>query len=126
MLILKVVYKVAYITRAQSDSFAAWLANVVKDETKKYPNIKLNVFDGQANDDKENSMIENAITNKYDLVIVQPNSGESQRPYVEKVVNAGIFAIREIEVLVLKEKQVLVKLEYVGICGSDVHYFAHG
>lgn len=86
-------YKVAYIARAQSDSFAAWLANAVKDEAKKYPNIKLDVFDGQANDDTENSMIENAITNKYDLVIVQPNNGEAQRPYVEKVVKAGIYAI---------------------------------
>lgn len=86
-------YKVAYIARAQSDSFAAWLANAVKDEAKKYPNITLDVFDGEANDEKENSMIENAITNKYDLVIVQPNNGEAQRPYVEKVVKAGIFAI---------------------------------
>lgn len=86
-------YKVAYVARAQSDSFAAWLANSVVEEAKKYPNIKLDVFDGQANDDRENSMIENAITNKYDLVIVQPNNGEAQRPYVEKVVKAGIFAI---------------------------------
>ncbi len=86
-------FKVAYIARAQSDSFAAWLANAVKEEAKKYPNIKLEVFDGQASDDKENSMIENAITNKFDLVIVQPNNGEAQRPYVEKVVQAGIFAI---------------------------------
>lgn len=87
------VYKIAYIARAQSDSFAAWLANAVKEEAKKYPNIKLEVFDGQASDDKENSMIENAITNKFDLVIVQPNNGEAQRPYVEKVIKAGIFAI---------------------------------
>lgn len=86
-------FKVAYIARAQSDSFAAWLANAVKEEAKKYPNITLDVFDGEANDEKENSMIENAITNKYDLVIVQPNNGEAQRPYVEKVVKAGIFAI---------------------------------
>lgn len=86
-------YKVAYVARAQSDSFAAWLANAVKEEAKKYPNITLDVFDGEANDEKENSMIENAITNKYDLVIVQPNNGEAQRPYVEKVVKAGIFAI---------------------------------
>jgi inositol transport system substrate-binding protein len=86
-------YKVAYIARAQSDSFAAWLANSVKEEAKKYSNITLDVFDGEANDEKENSMIENAITNKYDLVIVQPNNGEAQRPYVEKVVKAGIFAI---------------------------------
>ena len=34
--------------------------------------------------------------------------------------------MREIEVPVPKEKQVLVKLEYVGICGSDVHYLEHG
>ncbi|RCX19361.1 inositol transport system substrate-binding protein [Anaerobacterium chartisolvens] len=86
-------FRVAYIARAQSDSFAAWLANAVKEEAKKYPNIKLDVFDGQANDDTENSLIENAITSKYNLVIVQPNNGEAQRPYVEKVVKAGIFAI---------------------------------
>lgn len=86
-------YKVAYIARAQSDSFAAWLANAVKDEAKKYPNIKLDVLDGQANDDKENSLIENAITNNYDLVIVQPNNGDAQRPYIEKVIKAGKFAI---------------------------------
>lgn len=89
----KDTYKVAYVARAQSDSFAAWLANAVEEEAKKYDNIKLDVFDGQANDEKENSLIENAITNKYDLVIVQPNNGEAQRPYVEKVVKAGIFAI---------------------------------
>ncbi len=34
--------------------------------------------------------------------------------------------IREIEVPKIKEDQVLVKLEYVGICGSDVHYLEHG
>jgi inositol transport system substrate-binding protein len=86
-------YRVAYIARAQSDSFAAWLANSIKDEAKKYPNITLEVFDGEANDDKENTMIENAITNKFDCIIVQPNNSEAQRPYVEKIVAAGIKAI---------------------------------
>jgi inositol transport system substrate-binding protein len=70
------VYKVAYIARAQADSFAAWLANSIVDEAKKYKNIDLKVFDGQANDDTENSLIENAITNKFDVIIVQPNNGE--------------------------------------------------
>lgn len=86
-------FRVAYIARAQADSFAAWLANAVKDEAAKYDNIKLDVFDGQANDDTENGLIENAITNKYDLIIVQPNNGEAQRPYVEKAVAAGIKVI---------------------------------
>jgi len=87
------VYKVAYIARAQADSFAAWLANGVVDEAKKYKNIDLKVFDGQANDDTENSLIENAIANKFDVIVVQPNNGESQRPYAQKVVKAGIFLI---------------------------------
>jgi len=87
------VHKVAYIARAQADSFAAWLANSVQDEAKKYKDISLKVFDGQANDDTENSLIENAITNKFDVIIIQPNNGESQRPYAVKVVKAGIFCI---------------------------------
>ena len=40
-----------------------------------------------------NSLIENAITNGYDAIIVQPNNGESQRPFVEQIVEAGIVAI---------------------------------
>jgi inositol transport system substrate-binding protein len=86
-------YRVAYIARAQADSFAAWLANAVKAEAEKYPDIELSVFDGEANDEKENGMIENAITNKFDCIIVQPNNGEAQRPYVENIVKAGIIAI---------------------------------
>ncbi|MDF2942556.1 MAG: sugar transporter substrate-binding protein [Herbinix sp.] len=87
------VFRIAYIARAQADSFAAWLANAVIQEAAKYPNVKLDVFDGQASDDTENSLIENAITNKYDAIIVQPNNGEAQRPYVEKAVAAGIVTI---------------------------------
>lgn len=86
-------YRVAYIARAQADSFAAWLANAIKEEATKYPDITLDVFDGQANDEIENSLIENAITNKYDAIIIQPNNGEAQRPYAEKVVQAGIICI---------------------------------
>lgn len=86
-------YKVAFIARTQNDSFAAWLVNEMKEAAKKYPDITLDVMDGQADDEKENAAIENAITNKYDAIIVQPNNGEAQRPYVEKIVEAGIIAI---------------------------------
>lgn len=89
----KKVYRVAFIARAQADSFAAWLANAVKAEAKKYKNIKLEVFDGQASDDTENGLIENAIANKYDVIIIQPNNGEAQRPYAVKAVKAGIKVI---------------------------------
>lgn len=86
-------YRVAYIARTQSDSFAAWLANEMKAAAKEYSDLTLDVFDGQADDEKVNAAIENAITNGYDAIIVQPNNGEAQRPYVEKVVKAGIIAI---------------------------------
>jgi inositol transport system substrate-binding protein len=85
--------KVAFIARAQGDSFAAWLASAVKDEAAKYPNIDLHVFDGQANDATENNLIENAIVNQYKVIIIQPNNGEAQRPYAEKAVKAGVITI---------------------------------
>ena len=86
-------YKVAFIARAQADSFAAWLANGIKDEAKKYPDLKLDVMDSQADDAKENAFIENSVANKYDLIIVQPNNGEAQRPYVERAVKDGVKVI---------------------------------
>lgn len=36
------------------------------------------------------------------------------------------MVVREIPIPQAGKKQVLVQLEYVGICGSDVHYFHHG
>lgn len=86
-------YKVAFIARAQADSFAAWLANGIEEEVDKYPDLKVDIMDSQADDAKENAFIENAIANNYDLIIVQPNNGEAQRPYIENVAKAGIPVI---------------------------------
>ena len=82
--------RVAYIARAQGDSFAAWLANSIKSEAEKYPNLTVTVMDGQANDDKVNGFIENCISNRYDLIILQCNNGEAQTPYIRRVVDAKI------------------------------------
>ena len=85
--------RVAYIARAQGDSFAAWLANAIKEESEKYPDIEVTLFDGQADDYTENSLIENAIINGFDAIVIQPNNGESQRPYAESVVKEGIVCL---------------------------------
>jgi inositol transport system substrate-binding protein len=82
--------RVVYIARAQADLFAAWLANSIKEEAKKYPNLRVDVVDGQADDAKQNAAIENAITNKYDLIILQPNDSEAQKPYIRMAVDAKI------------------------------------
>ena len=86
-------YRVAYIARAQSDSFAAWLANEIMSAADTYDDMTVDVFDGPADDEKENAAIENAIVNQYDAIIVQPNNGEAQRPYVEQIVSSDIIAI---------------------------------
>lgn len=86
-------YKIAFVARAQADSFAAWLANGIEEEVAKYPDLKVDVMDSQADDAKENAFIENAIANNYDLIIVQPNNGEAQRPYIEQAVAAKIPVI---------------------------------
>ena len=65
-------YRIAYIARAQGDSFAAWLANSVVKETKKYPDMSVTVFDGQSRNDLIESHLENAVQNKFDLIIIQP------------------------------------------------------
>lgn len=86
-------YRVAYIARAQADSFAAWLANEMKREAEEYDNISLEVFDGQADDEVENTMIENAIANQFDAIIVQANNADAQLPYIQQSIDAGIVTI---------------------------------
>lgn len=86
-------YRVAYIARAQADSFAAWLANEMKDEAENYKDLKLEVFDGQADDEIENKMIENAIANRFDAIIVQANNAAAQLPYIQQAIDAGIVTI---------------------------------
>lgn len=86
-------YKVAYIARAQEDSFAAWLADEMRAAFEAYDDMTLDVFDGQANDEKENSLIENCIANNYDAIIIQANNGDAQLPYIQQVVDAGIPCI---------------------------------
>jgi len=86
-------YRVAYIARAQADSFAAWLANEMKLEAENYDDITLEVFDGQADDEIENKMIENAIANQFDAVIIQANNADAQLPYIQQAIDAGITTI---------------------------------
>ena len=85
--------RVAYIARAQADLFAAWLANSIRDEARNYPNLTVTIMDGQANDARQNDLIENAIVNRFDLIILQPNDSEAQKPFIRRAVDAGIPVI---------------------------------
>ncbi|GHU43611.1 hypothetical protein FACS1894190_14280 [Spirochaetia bacterium] len=82
--------RVVYISRTNGDAFAAWLTNAMKEEAAKYDNIKLDTIDGQGKDEVINSAVENAITNKYDVIILQPQNIEAQTPAAQKAVAAKI------------------------------------
>jgi oligopeptide transport system substrate-binding protein len=86
-------YSVAYISRSRADTFGNWLAEAVTAEFDEYANIRFDVFDGEADNDKQIAYIEKAIEDNYDCVILQPQNGEVLRPYAEKIVAAGIKLI---------------------------------
>ena len=51
---------------------------------------------------------------------------ESRKNKAAYMTGLDTMEFRRIPVPAPKEGEVLVKLEYVGICGSDVHYFHDG
>lgn len=84
-------YRMAYVARAQGDSFAAWLANAIKEEVEKnYPDMEVTVFDGQSNNETISSHIENAVVNKYDAILLQPFDTEANRYPLLQAVEAGL------------------------------------
>ncbi len=85
--------RVCFVARASADTFAAWLTSSMKEEAKKYDSFELTCVSGEADDNTENGLLEDCITKKYDLVIVQSNNNGSQAPYVKKLVDAGIPVI---------------------------------
>ena len=86
-------YRIAFIARSQADSFSAWFVNAISEEVVKYRSLHLEVMDSQADDAIENAFIENAVANGYDLIIVQPNNGEAQRPCIEHAIKEGVPVI---------------------------------
>jgi len=86
--------RAAYIARTLSDAFASWLANEMQRAAAQYSDtFTLEVLDSRGDSERQNASIEMCITQGYDLIIVQPNDGESQRPFVEEAVAAGILVI---------------------------------
>lgn len=85
--------RVCFVARASADTFAAWLTNEMKAEAENYEDIELTCVSGEADDNKENGLLEDCITKQYDLVIVQSNNNAAQAPYVQQLVDAGIPVI---------------------------------
>ncbi len=84
--------KVCFVARASADTFASWLTSEMKAEAENY-DFDLTCVSGEGDDNTENGLLEDCITKKYDLVIVQSNNNAAQAPYVQKLVDAGIPVI---------------------------------
>lgn len=85
--------RVCFVARASADTFAAWLTSEMQKAAEGNDNIELTCVSGEADDNKENGLLEDCITKGYDLVIVQSNNNAAQAPYVQKLVEAGIPVI---------------------------------
>ena len=85
--------RVCFVARASADTFAAWFTAEMQKEALNYPDIELTCVSGEGDDNKENGLLEDCITKKYDLVIVQSNNNAAQAPYIQKLLDAGIPVI---------------------------------
>lgn len=86
-------YRVCFVARASADTFAAWLTSEMQEAAENYPDIELTCVSGEGDDSIENGLLEDCITQQYDLVIVQSNNNAAQAPYVKELVDAGIPVI---------------------------------
>ena len=82
------------VMRTLSDTFAATFANELLTQAEAYADtFTMEVLDAQGDAERSNALIENCITMGYDLVIICPVDSELQRPYAERLIDAGIFCI---------------------------------
>lgn len=85
--------RIAYIARAQGDSFAAWLANSVVEEVAEYDDLSVTVFDGQSRNELIANHIENAIVNQFDLILLQPLDSVAQVAPIQEAIAAGVHVV---------------------------------
>jgi len=81
--------RVVFIARTLGDTFPAWLQSALEEEARNL-NIQLVTQNGLANDQLIADMVDNAITNRFDVILLQPQNTEAQRPPAERAVRAGI------------------------------------
>jgi ribose transport system substrate-binding protein len=78
---------------AASSANTYWAAEVegAKDIAKKNPNVKLTVFDGQFNTNKQLGQMRDAlVSNKYDAWFVGPNDGGPLTPTIKQAIKKGV------------------------------------
>ncbi len=76
-----------------SNEFMVMLKDAMDEKVKDYPNVDLQILDGEGSPEKQVSQIENFITQKVDAIILCPQDGTQLIPVVKEAVEAGIPVI---------------------------------
>ncbi|MDD3251706.1 MAG: sugar ABC transporter substrate-binding protein [Lachnospiraceae bacterium] len=80
-------YKVAAIVKSQSEVWAAWLSKSLQNRAKDFPDMEITLFDAQNDQTKTVQYIEMAVTQKFDLIIVQKVAASDTNELFQSVVN---------------------------------------
>jgi inositol transport system substrate-binding protein len=78
-------YTIGFAAKSFQDPFTSWQAQTVKKFAKEsYPNFDLKLLDSEMAVEKQTNLVENFISQKVDLIIVQPLDAQALIPAIDK------------------------------------------
>ncbi|HEU4678071.1 MAG TPA: sugar ABC transporter substrate-binding protein, partial [Terrimicrobiaceae bacterium] len=78
-------YTIGFAAKSFQDPFTSWQAQTVKKFAKEsYPNFDLKLLDSEMSVEKQTNLVENFISQKVDLIIVQPLDAQALIPAIDK------------------------------------------
>jgi ribose transport system substrate-binding protein len=88
----KKTINIAVFLASSANTYWAAALQGAKDVQKKNPNVKLTVFDGQFNTNKQLSQLRDAlVSKKYQAWFVGPNDGGPLTPTIKQAIKDGVF-----------------------------------
>lgn len=80
-------FRVAAIVKSQSEVWASWLSKSLINHASDYDDVEVTLFDAQNDQTKTVQYIETAVTQKFDLIIVQKVAASDTNELFQEVVN---------------------------------------
>ncbi|MDR0908388.1 MAG: sugar ABC transporter substrate-binding protein [Spirochaetaceae bacterium] len=84
--------RVVFIARGMADIFPALIAKCMQDEMTegKHPLFTLEIQDAQSNNERQNSLIGQALRDKYNILVIQPNDSEAEKSAILEAAGTGV------------------------------------
>ncbi len=102
---------VGVLMKTMSDAYSNKLGNAIQDYTEEnYPNVTLNLLDGEADIAKQISQAEDLIAKKVDVIILNPQDADGSAQVLDMAAAAGIP--------VVEVNTETVRTDYVSYVGS--------